>query len=387
MTILGQHGYAKSDKIQQGIEDGSIQGVIMSPRDERPQNLVSFLSQLPHWVERLVDPQFYVGAISNPRQGKLDDYSHYATNLAPASFTPAAITRYVDDTLEWQDALNVSMVVSPTVIVDALSNRWAQIAMTMAQESLYRHSSERPLLISLVIGEDALLETTLVDAWLNELTQLDVAGFYLVVRRSQEDYRQQYDPEILSSLLRVCYSLAQVNEYKVIVGYSDLVTLLLHAVGVEGTGAGWYASLRQFGLRRFSQVTGGSQPRPRYTSRPLLNSIFIFELNSIYNNGYIANVLSDTNYDQPFNGNQNPGNVSWPPRDAALHHWRVLSDIAESISGTTVSARLDSVRSSIGQALALYTQIGLDLFRTETGPTHLQQWLDALDRFRSDAQV
>ena len=388
MTILAQHGYGKSDKIERGIEDGSIQGVILSPRDEQSTNLADFLDSLPSDVERLVDPQLYVGTILNARDGKLSQYRHYAENLTPASFSLGAIGEFVRNTLDWQGGLNVSSVVSPTVIVDAFSNRWAQIAMMLAQETVNQHSSRNPLLVSLVIGEEALREVGLVDAWLDELTQLDVNGFYLVVRRSLEDYRQQYDPDILASLLRVCYSLAEVNEYRVFVGYSDMVTLLLHAVGVTGTGAGWYSNLRQFGLRRFQPVTGGRQPRPRYTSRPLLNSIYMTELDVIYNSGRVTDVLSGTIYDGRFNSNVNPENVGWPAPDAALHHWSVLSDITQAISGTTVSDRLDSVRNLAEQALALYAQVGQLLpFPTETGPNHLEQWLNALDRFRFDAAV
>ena len=135
----------------------------------------------------------------------------------------------MQDTLAWQDNLNVSAVVSPTVLVDAHTSRWAQIAMMLAQETISQHQANKPLLISLVIAEEALQETQLVDGWLNEITQMDVDGFYLVIRRLSEAYSQQSEPDILTSLLRVCYSLAEINEYKVFVGYSDMVALLLHA--------------------------------------------------------------------------------------------------------------------------------------------------------------
>ena len=388
MTILAQHGYGKSNKIEQGIEDGSIQGVILSPRDEQPMNLASFLSNIPSNVERLVDPQLYAGAILNARDGNLTKYPYYKRNLTPASFSLVALRKFVEDALAWQNNLNVSAVVSPTVMVDSLSSRWAQIAMMLSQETVDQYGSSKPLLISLVIGEEALREVGQVDAWLDELTQLNVDGFYLVVRRLSEVYWQQYDPDVLASLLRVCYSLAEVNEYRVFVGYCDMMTLLLHAIGVTGTGAGWYSNLRQFGLRRFQPVTGGSQPRPRYTSRPLLNSIYMTELDVIYNSGRITDVLSGTIYDDRFNSNVNPENVGWPASDAALHHWSVLSDITQAISGATVSDRLDSVRNLIGQALALYSQVGQSLpFPTETGPNHLEQWLNALDRFRFNTAV
>ncbi len=273
-------------------------------------------------------------------------------------------------------------------MVDDLSSQWAQIAMMLAQETVAQHNGNKPLLISLAVGEDALLQRVPVDDWLDSLTQLDVAGFYLIVRRTSATYRQHYEPEVLASLLRVCYSLAELNQYRLLVGYTDVATLLLHAVGVTATGAGWFASLRQFNWRRFQPVPGGRQPRPRYSSSPLLNSIYMTELDGIYNGGLVADVLSATPFDARFNGNTNPENVLWPAEDAALQHWLVLADILQSLSGGTVSHRLDSAHNLIAQALAVYAQAGtLVPFTTDTGPTHLDQWLDALNRFRSNAAV
>ena len=388
MTILAQHGWGKSDKIERGIADGSIQGVIMSPRDESPARIASFLSTIQPNVVRLVDPQLYAGTIWPVRDGKLPSYPHYRQHLTPTSFSPAAIRDFVQSALGWQGGLDVSAVVSPTVMVDDLRSQWAQIAMMLAQETVAQHDGTKPLLISLVVGEDALRQRMPVDDWLDSLTQLDVDGFYLVVRRTSETYRQHYEPEVLASLLRVCYSLAELNQYQLYVGYSDMAALLLHAVGVTGTGAGWFATLRQFSLRRFEPVTGGRRARARYSSLPLLNSIYVTELDGIYNGGRLADVLSSTPFDTRFNTATNPENVVWPDDDAALHHWCVLADISRSLVGTRVGDRLDSARNLIAQARAVYAQIGtLVPFTTETGPTHLDQWLDALNRFRSDAAV
>ena len=391
MTILAQHGWGKANKIEQGIADGSLQGVIMSPRDETPPRLASFLTDIATHhsnIERLVDPQLYAGTIWPVRDGKLTDYPYYRQRLTPVSFSAAGIRNFVTAVLEWQDQLDISAVISPTVMVDDLGSQWAQIAMMLAQETIDQHTGNTPLLISLVLGEDALRHQRLVDDWLDNLTLLDVHGFYLVIRRTSETYRQHYEPESLSSLLGICYSLATLNQYRVLVGYSDMITLLLHAVGVVGTGAGWFANLRQFTLRRFHPISGGRQPRARYSSRPLLNSIYMTDLDGIYNGGRVTDVLSDTPFDGQFDGPVNPENVPWPADRAALHHWHMLADIARSLAGPTVGVRLDQAHNLITQALALYAQIGtLVPFTTETGSTHLDQWLDALNRFRSNAAV
>ena len=337
---------------------------------------------------RLVDPQLFVGTIPCARDKKLRQYQHYNPNLALGSFSPAAVRELVRETLDWESGLDVSAILSPTIMVEDLGGRWAQIAMMLAQETITQNISKRPLLISLLVGEDALRDISTVDNWLDELNQLDVTGFYLVVSRSLDTYRQSYDPQVLASLLRVCYSLGELNQYRLYVGYTDMATLLLHAVGVTGTAAGWYVNLKQFTLDRFGPSSPKRRPRARYSSRPLLNSIYMTELDGIYNGGQLAHVLSGTSYDARFNANTNPENVAWPDDEAALHHWGVLADISKSPQGYTVGDRLDSVQNIIGHAQAVYTQAGtLVPFANETGPTHLVQWLDALSRFRADASV
>ena len=391
MTILVQHGWGKSDKIERGIANGSVRGVIVSPRDEKPDNLASFLSAIQDSYpdsERLADPQLYAGTIWPVRDGNLPKYAHYRPRLTPVSFSPAGIRDLVTAALDWQYELDVSAVLSPTVMVDDFGSRWAQIAMMCAQETIAQFNNGKPLLISLLVGEDALRQRVPVDDWLDNLTQLDVDGFYLIVRRASEGYRQHFDPEVLASLLRVCYSLAELNQYRVYVGYTDMVTLMLHAVGVAGTGSGWFAGLRQFSWRRFQPVSGGRQPRPRYSSLALLNSIYITELDGIYSRGHVSNVLSGTSFDVRFNRRTNPENVPWPPDEAALHHWQVLAGISRVPTSPGIVDRLDSARDLIAQAHATYARIGsLVPFTTETGPTHLDQWLDALNRFRSDLGV
>lgn len=388
MSLFAQHGWGKKTKIQEGIRSGLIQGVVMSPRDESPSNLKSFLRDIrmdfPD-VMRLVDPQLYAATIWPANAGKLPLYDHFEQRLTPASFSVARIRELVQQTLCWQRELDVSAVVSPTVMVDDLSSQWAQISMMLAQETASEQDGNQPLLISLVIGEDSLRQQRQVDLWLNDLTELDVQGFYLVVKRTSESYRQHFEPEVLSQLLRVCYSLAELNEYRVVVGYADFVTLLLHVVGVEGTGAGWSGTLKQFNLRRFQPATGGSRARPRYSSFPMLNSIYMSELDAIHNAGLLEAVLSGTPFDERFRQSLNPENVPWQPDDAALHHWSVLADYSKSQVGLGVKERLDYAQRLIANAAALYTHIEkLVPFSSETGSSHLDQWLEALKRFKSE---
>ena len=388
MTILAQHGWGKSDKIQRGINDGSIQGVIMSPRDESPANLTAFLSGMPTHIERMVDPQFHVGIISPARDGKLPDYDHYRPHLSTASFNTASIRHFVSDTLQWQGNLDVSAVVSPTVLVDQLGGAWDVIAMMMANESISQNDGEKPLLIGVVLEENAIRHRQLVHDWLNRITALDADGFYLTIKRDSADYRQQYDEEALTSLLHICYSLGALNDYRVYLGYSDMVTLLLHAVGVAGTASGWSFGLRQFTWRRFLPATIARRARPRYSSSPLLNSIHLTTLDTVHSMGRLQDVLSGTPYDGVFIGTTNPENVNWSDDLSSLHHWCVLRDISATTPGASIGNRLDRAQQQITQAQFIYNQLGnLMQFDGINGPSHLDQWSNALNRFRSEAAV
>ena len=391
MSIFVQHGWGKTTKIQQAITDGTVEGVIMSPRDESPQRLSAFLTELAAIsppLERMVDPQLYAGTLTPVRDGQLQNYPHYTPHLDHSSFSAEAIRQRVKAALDWQHELDVTTLIAPSILIEDFLDRSAQIAMMLSQESLLQHNGVKPILVSLIISEPALRNRTALHAWLNDISQLDADGFYLVLQRSSDTYSQQYQPDILAALMGICYSLSEINEYRMIVGYTDMATLLLHAIGVSGTAAGWSVGLKQFTLRRFQPVTGGRRPRPRYSSRPLMNSIYVTDLEPLFNANRIDDVLSATPYDSRFSASVNPENVSWPAEVVALHHLKVLSDLSKVAIANTIGHRLDRVEEHIGRAIALYSHIApLVPFTSEGGPTHLHQWLEGLNRFRSEFSV
>ena len=84
MTLLAQHGWGKSDKITTALSNGSISGLILSPRDETPENAAAVLASIAgHHPDaaRLFDPLFHAGQIIPANDGKLPDYDYYRPNL------------------------------------------------------------------------------------------------------------------------------------------------------------------------------------------------------------------------------------------------------------------------------------------------------------------
>ena len=83
MSLLAQCGYGRGTKVEQGLDDGVVHGVIMSPRDERRDRLEQAIQD---WGSRypnarvMFDPQFYAANLNNPRDGHLCEFDYYNNN-------------------------------------------------------------------------------------------------------------------------------------------------------------------------------------------------------------------------------------------------------------------------------------------------------------------
>lgn len=138
---------------------------------------------------------------------------------------------------------SVTYLVSPTILFDGFRDNWSQISLNMAVESLDYHSTmlenPRPLLVSIVVSETAFQTIDAMEEFLDALTELDVEGFYIIVRRNANYPQRAMESTLFSRFLYFCYVLAEINRYRVIVGYSDWHSFLIEAVGVSYTACGW----------------------------------------------------------------------------------------------------------------------------------------------------
>lgn len=398
MSLFAQHGYGKSDKITRGLEAGVLDGLIMSPRDETPDNLRSYLSLIRKnhkKIPLLFDPQFYVSTVTPVKDGNLPNYPYYRNELTRRDFTsPESIGKYISETINYQTKLPVSRIISPTVYFDSFNDPWSQISLSLAQGSINYHSKLAkssklaPLLISLVFSENALSSLESLGEFLDIISGFKVAGFYIIVKRSNTQYMAQMEPTILENLLYLVYVLSELNKYEVVVGYADIIGILLHAVGAKITACGWFNSLRQFSLSRFQPSSGGRAPRPRYTSIPLLNSILVIpELDLIYRTGLSKDVLSGTSYDKILG--TDPANAAWTQDISCLHHWEAIHGVIKGLAHSPVNHRVSILLGMIAKAQAIYTRLDNKsvIFDTYSGRGHLEQWSRAIQNFKVLANI
>ena len=378
------------------MKKGHVTGAILSPANEDAESLVALLADCKKagpQADLLIDPQLYVATMSGVRDTKLAKHGWYPKKtLKPASFTLRETPRIVGAALDWQYKLGVTTIVSPTVPITALDREpYSQISYMMAEEACVHHDEsgdKRPLLISVLMREDALQRTEAVHEFFDRLRGLEPApaGFYLIVERLNPGYTQSYEERALANLLWCCHVLGNLDGMQVIVGYTDMVGILAQAAGAKATACGWHQNLRYFHRKRWLPSTGGGLPRKRFTSLPLFDSLIMNpELDALNIVGMYKDVRSGTTYDPKM-----PDELNWLLTTSTWHHWASITEGAKRIKAAkTPRDRLDLVEEQIRQGLVLGKLIekkGIP-FEQRAPAAHLENWRHALRMFRDAVKI
>jgi len=390
VQLLAQHGFGKTDKVEQGLTDGSINGVVISPRYESPTRLKDWATSLKASYPGalvLVDPQFYISAIPGAREGRLPEYPYFRPELGRRDFVKGdSIKAYVKETLDYQVDLAVDRLIGPTVYVESLDGAWAQVALTLMDEaqSYQKTLGNRiPLVLPICIAEEALHAGPAFDEFLDMLTaQTNAAGFYISVSRAQVASDPYMLGEHLGCLMYMAYILSAINCLETHIAYASFIAVPLAAVGTTSCASGWFSSLRRFSVSDLLP-RGGAHPRERYSSAGLLNSILRSpELPDIVRVVGADAVFSNTGYDGDLM--RNTAGTVWTPRSSALHHWIVLRQLVGAIeSQPDLESRIELLSVMIKDAKSHYSAYnnngGIGL---ETRFDHLDQWSLAIGTFR-----
>jgi len=395
--LLAQSGYGRGNKIHSAFGENLVGGVILSPKDERRERLEECVSDLRRdysnpWI--MIDPQFYAAALNSPRDGRLPEYEYYADHapLSRTQFRPRQIGGYVRSCLEYQNNLpGLSFLISPGVLFEDFQDSWSQIALNLAEASIEAHvdlGPQAPLLVTILLSEHTLRNGSGMGEYLDAISGLDVHGFYLIVSRSSSSYQAAMDVRSMENLMYFIHVLSTLNDYKVVVGYSDWLGFLLHAAGATATATatGWHQSLRQFTMARFEPAGGGRRPRKRYSSMPLLsNPLIAPDLEDIYRTGLLREVLSGTDYDATLQSGPANNENRWTDDIGCLAHWGAVGGAIASIeSQRRPVAKVAAALELIEDAQQLYGRLlhrGVN-FEPQTGPNHLNSWRESLMAFR-----
>lgn len=266
MSFWIQHGYGKGIKIAELVDAERLSGAVLSPADEERDALARLVESLADDdVPALLDPQLYIHSVDG---AVARCHETHGLEFADVRWSASArtVASHVDAVVDANRALGIDRVVAPTPFQSAFVDNWASVALQYARTTA--EVAGESTYASLVIDEAAFADWSAAEEWLDEASQLEVAGFYVVVARDSSPYPNSWDPEKLSGYLRLAYRLLQ-NEYKMLAGYTDLEGLALAAIGADNA-SGWYYSQRRFNVEKWRPGGGGRAPLPRVMSDRLL---------------------------------------------------------------------------------------------------------------------
>ncbi len=391
MKLFAQAGFQAGDKVEQGLREGIIGGAIFSPKDLLRETLgrkfVLLRRDFPE-AEILFDPQFYVSlyaALPMVNPGNLSDWDSYFRTYRKSELEVAAnVDSVLSNCFSAIQSLPVTAVIAPNIFVsNSLDSREAVIAknfVRQAREVFARTGDTRPLFCTIAISRETLLDRREFEEFVNDLTLLEQPpdGFYLIIGARSTDARSDiFHVDVLVNWMLLNHSLA-VNGFRVINGYSDLVTPLLGAVGAEAGATGWFSDVRTFSIDRFFPVGGGRQPIPRYLTTLLLNRITFSEKDAI--SRFVPEVLNNLRHDADY--------APEPDRAAeVLQSWEALKSLLVDLVVPDVRKSLDGIEEAVDRATEAYARIarvGIPL-DAKSRSDHLTALHDAIDEFRDRA--
>ncbi len=390
MKLYAQHGSLNGEKVNEGLTSGSVDGVIISPKDITAARLRDWVADCRPKGDVLFDPQFYatipsvdpatnVGKLQNETDGT-PDYPYFQPRRRSQLLSEKQLRADLDAALIFQRNLPVTGIISPNILVPrSFDSAEAAISMEFIRNTRAQYDAagkeKRPVYATLAMAREALLDKEELLRFLNDLTALEERpdGFYLLLAVNSTEARMEvYHTDVIAGWMYINHVL-KLNGYEVINGYSDILTPFLGAVGAYAGATGWWSNLRAFSMDRFAPPLGGGRlPVQRYLSCNLLNRITFYELDQV--RGSVGGILNGLASDALY-----PEGSSEPQRaQEVLQSWEAIKALNARLALGGVEDALRECRAAVDAARRLYDHMDSTLPHT-LDPKSNAEHLDPLD--------
>lgn len=401
MQLLAQQGYGNGGKIESGLAEKLIDGVIFGAKDISPSKLKEKLEQLADGYPdsiRLFDPQFYaslLGSQPGARLGHLvgdNSHSYFEARRRRDLEREGQVLNDIKNIMIYQRELPVTSLISPNIVI---RRSFDSIEATIAKDFIRNASAVnsvqgdgRPLYATLAVSTTALNDRIELQNFLQEITEIDdpPTGFYLLLEKPDNSITSPLtEPDILARWMLVNHTL-KLNGFEVINGYTDVLSPYLGAAGADAVATGWFNTQKSFSLKKFEPVSEfARRPVYRYTSRLLLKSIRSTELNDLRD--IFPEVLNGLPFDDCYDPEE--GSAPNTAADEALQNWEALRALNELVETDGVTLSLENCRGALDEAEELYVRIsgyGLTM-RDRSGPAHIRMIREELTEFEELAEL
>lgn len=132
---------------------------------------------------------------------------------------------------------------------------------------------KKPVILTIIFNDEMAKNSDLFNSTLATITNNDViSGIYLIPQNNRT-FKRISDINFLIKIMEFIHILRE-NDLDVIIGYSDIESLLYTVAGATAVPIGIYENLRKYdGLKFSNNVYNGRGPNPRIFSNTLLQWI------------------------------------------------------------------------------------------------------------------
>ena len=187
--------------------------------------------------------------------------------------------------------------------------------------------------------------------------------------------------DVIAGWMMLNYTLS-INGFKIINGFSDILTPFLGCAGGYAGATGWWSNLRMFSMSRYiSTVSGGRLPTIRYLSNALLNRITHGERRAF------IKLIPEINNGLPRDSDYEVGE---PDRKVeVLQSWEAISHLNNENIVSDMGESLQSLEKMVNRAEITYTNLagyGLPVNR-EANREYMEALMESIQAFRRNAEI
>ena len=391
MKIYAQTGYGAGKKIEIGIEKNLIDGIIFDAKNYSSQKLSSELSryiELDNKLDLLFDPQFYATFIATKNEstiGNLADWEYFQLARKSDLEISEGVAWILSKTFETIINYPTTAIIAPNIYISrsfdsieaVISKNFIRQSKTVLNK--IAKNEEREVYATLAISRETLLQKSELEDFINDITLLDNPpdGFYLIVGVSNAGASDELiNSDVISGWMLLNQALA-INGFKVINGYSDLLTSFLGIAGAYAGASGWWSKTREFSINNFIKRTGGSLPIVRYLSIPLMKRIKHTDM-KFYEELIGDELKNKTTEDQNYSNE--------PDRTREVHQtWEALKYANNLFIKNSITDSFNSYKDHFKQALAKISKI--DYLAGDIDSEHIYTFKDALKLFAKKLEL
>lgn len=238
---------------------------------------------------------------------------------------------------------------------------------------------KKPIILTIIFNDEMAQNSDLFNSMLATITNNEVINGVYLIPQNNRTFKRISDISFLVKIMEFIHILRE-NDLEVIIGYSDIESILYTVAGATAIPIGVYENLRKYdGLKFSNNDYNGRGPNPRIFSNTLLQWIEYPYLSVIKENDDLSKYFEQNNYFLETQENDYHWHFSKP--QCYKHYMTSFSKIITNLSDN-LDERYQQVDKLLEQANNAFNELSkFVFFDNNSSGDHINKWRTALKSY------